>query len=191
VTKHGSITSIDSGGHRERVLARRDALVEGHLLLVHSIALGIHRNVPDCFELDDLIGIGNAALNTAATRYKPSEHGGVPFSAYARKVIRGAMLDTIRQRWDAEAATEPLEEMADTQIKVPIETVIDNGRLCQRVLEAVGNLRERERAVLLGYYSPSEPSLRAVGERIGVSARRAAQLHERAIDKLRKALRTA
>lgn len=191
VRNDSNIVSIDSGGHRERFFARRDALVEGHLGLVRSIAISIKRSVPVCFDLDDLIAAGNVALTTAATRYRPSEHGDAPFDAYARQVIRGAILDTVRRREYEESTRPGLEDAPEPQMAPVVETMIDDGRLRRRVLDAVAQLPAREKAILLEYYGPAEPSLRVVGERIGVSARRAAQLHELAVDKLRKILRSA
>jgi len=93
-----NVSQIDSGGYRARFLARRDGLVTDHLELVRQIARRIHASLPPSFEIDDLFAEGYRALTQAATRYRPDAHGGAPFSAYARKVIRGAILDSVTGR---------------------------------------------------------------------------------------------
>jgi RNA polymerase sigma-B factor len=96
-----AVVSIDSGGHRQRVLAARDALVAANIGLVPPIAIRIKLLLPPSFELADLIAEGNFGLLRAATRYRPREHGDTPFSAFARPRIRGAILDSIRRkRWE-------------------------------------------------------------------------------------------
>ena len=45
---------------------------------------------------EDLVGDGNLALVKAARRYDPTY--GVPFSAFALRYVRGAILDAIRSR---------------------------------------------------------------------------------------------
>ena len=48
------------------------------------------------FDQEDLVGDGNLALVKAARRYDPTY--GVPFSAFALRYVRGAILDVIRSR---------------------------------------------------------------------------------------------
>ena len=78
--------------------AARDALVIAHAGLVVAIARRLKSRLPPSFDLDDLIGVGNIALLQAATRYRPGDHAGTPFSVYARQRIRGAMLDSVGKR---------------------------------------------------------------------------------------------
>jgi RNA polymerase sigma factor (sigma-70 family) len=183
------VVSIADGGHRERMLARRDELVEQNLSLVRSIARRLEPCLPPCFDFDELVSAGNHALWRAALRYKPAEHGDAPFSAYARKVIRGAMLDAVRGRSYTESTHAELAE-ADRCAEVPaIETVIDSGRLRRRISAAIELLPERQRRLLAEYYGPGEPSLAAVGEQLRISPTRANQLHAEAIDRLRRLLR--
>lgn len=186
-----NIISIDSGGHRERVLARRDALVAGHLDLVRSIASGLRSAVPMCFSFDDLVAAGHVGLMQAAIRYRPADHGGTPFDAYARPVIRGAILDTVRRKQYQESMRAGLDQVPEPSVEPDFVHQIDSARMRQRVAEAMGKLEARERAVLLDYYGPEEPSLAVVARRIGVSTRAASRLHVAAVDRLRELLRTA
>ena len=71
----------------------KDAVAE-NLPLVRFIAARIAANIPASVELDDLIQTGTLGLIDAVRRYDPSK--GVPFAAYARFRIRGAILDALR-----------------------------------------------------------------------------------------------
>ena len=58
------------------------------------MAQRLAQRLPAQFELDDLISVGIMGLMDAAGRYRAST--GVPFDAFARRRIRGAMLDALR-----------------------------------------------------------------------------------------------
>ena len=66
----------------------------GHVDVVTSIAYRLARRLPPSVETNDLIGIGMLGLIDAAGRYQPST--GVPFDAFARRRVMGAMLDELR-----------------------------------------------------------------------------------------------
>jgi RNA polymerase sigma factor for flagellar operon FliA len=70
------------------------ARVERHTELVRRIALALRRHSPR-IDVDEMIGVGNEALVSAALRYDPSS--GASFSTYAHYRIRGAMLDALRR----------------------------------------------------------------------------------------------
>lgn len=72
----------------------RDRLVTAHVGLVRSMAIRLAQRLPAQVELDDLISVGTMGLIDAAERYRPST--GVPFEAFARRRVRGAMLDALR-----------------------------------------------------------------------------------------------
>jgi RNA polymerase sigma factor for flagellar operon FliA len=74
----------------------RDRRVEAHLHLVDSIARK-HRSYGrgSGVELDDLVAYGRIGLLDAATRFDTTL--GVPFEAFARRRIRGAIIDGIRR----------------------------------------------------------------------------------------------
>jgi RNA polymerase sigma factor for flagellar operon FliA len=74
----------------------RDRLVKDHLPLVRRIAGAVRSssagaNVP----LDDLIAYGANGLLDAAERFDPAR--GVPFEAFCRYRVRGAIVDGIRR----------------------------------------------------------------------------------------------
>ena len=81
--------SIPQGTHSER-----DALVIGHVGLVKAMARRLAQRLPAQVEMSDLISVGVMGLIDAAGRYRPSM--GVPFDAFARRRVHGAMLDALR-----------------------------------------------------------------------------------------------
>jgi RNA polymerase sigma factor (sigma-70 family) len=182
-----NVVSIDAGGRRERVLARRDELVTEHLGMVKSIARSL---LPPEHLLDDLVGVGNIALIAAATRYRPSAHRDTPFSAYARQRVRGAMLDLLRDHQNGIGAADVETGEIAAEAKEP-EVSIDRGRMWKRIHAAVAQLPPKQRELLEAYYGPQEPSLAIVAGRMRVSPQRASQIHARAIDGLRDLLRVA
>ncbi len=73
---------------------QRDALVMAHVGLVRSMASRLGRRLPSQVEVSELVSVGVVGLIEAANRYEPSF--GVPFDAFARRRIHGAMLDALR-----------------------------------------------------------------------------------------------
>lgn len=72
----------------------RDQLVIENVGVVKSIANRLARRLPPSVETTDLISIGMLGLIDAAGRYRPRL--GVPFDAFARRRVLGAMLDELR-----------------------------------------------------------------------------------------------
>jgi RNA polymerase sigma factor for flagellar operon FliA len=72
-----------------------NALAIDHMKLVQKIAYRLTTVLPLAIEQDDLEGAGYIGLVQASRSFDPSK--GVPFSAYARRRIRGAILDWLRK----------------------------------------------------------------------------------------------
>jgi RNA polymerase sigma factor for flagellar operon FliA len=72
----------------------RDGLVLANVGLVKIIASRLERRLPSQVETAELISVGVLGLIEAASRYRPAT--GVPFDAFARRRIHGAMLDALR-----------------------------------------------------------------------------------------------
>jgi RNA polymerase sigma factor (sigma-70 family) len=203
--------SIDTGGHRARVLASRDDLVTQHLGLVEGIARKVASALPPCFELDDLIATGHLALLHAATRYRPQAHNGTPFSAYARKAVHGAIVESVRRKRYTEATRPGLEilqpkttrpregllhdrdipEMARLATPAVAEDALDAMRMARRLAEAVASLPAAQQRVLRIYYDADEPTLQEVARRLAFSKSRTRELHAAAIDELRHCFKRA
>lgn len=203
------VVPIDSGGHRERVVARRDSLVEANLRLVPPIAHRISLGLPPSFDIEDLIAVGNLGLLHAATRYRPKQHGGTPFAAFARPRIRGAMLDSIRRKNWEESTRPPIhfqwEERQTSEggssgaraaqhepfVEATIEIDVDAKLLRKRIALAIARLPARQQAVLSRYYADELPNLATVGAALGLSEWRVIREHADAIAELRRRLRAA
>lgn len=79
---------------READLAERDRLVVSHIGLVKTLARRLAQRLPPQVEVPDLISVGVLGLMDAAGRYQAAT--GVPFDAFARRRVQGAMLDALR-----------------------------------------------------------------------------------------------
>lgn len=93
-------------GARVEERSDRDQLVLEHVGLVKALAQRLAQRLPAQVELTDLVSVGVLGLIDAATRYKAST--GVPFDAFARRRVQGAMLDALR---DLDWAPRSLRKM--------------------------------------------------------------------------------
>lgn len=69
-------------------------LVLEHVGLVKALASRLAQRVPSHVEVGELVSVGMMGLVEAARRFKPSM--GVPFDAFARRRVHGAMVDSLR-----------------------------------------------------------------------------------------------
>jgi RNA polymerase sigma factor FliA len=95
-------------------LSERDRLVVEHVALVKALAHRLARRLPAQVEVADLISIGVLGLVEAAGRYRPST--GVPFDAFARRRVQGAMLDALRDLDWAPRSLRKLRRQVDGTI---------------------------------------------------------------------------
>jgi RNA polymerase sigma factor for flagellar operon FliA len=98
--------------------SQRDAVIEEHLPLVEMLARVLLKGLPPCFEFDDLVQEGCLGLMLAADSFdrkfrRPGHKHNVPFTAWARKKINFAMLDSIRRRNYTANTMEALHSQAD------------------------------------------------------------------------------
>ena len=82
--------SIQQGTSDENRLAQ--------LRLVRKVAVHLKARVPDFVEVDDLVQYGIIGLLEAEKAFDASK--GIPFDAFVRQRIRGAMIDEIRRMSD-------------------------------------------------------------------------------------------
>ena len=101
------------------------ALIETHLELVRKIAFYYRGKVGNVAEVDDLLQLGMVGLVEAAHNYSPKEN--IPFAAYAKLRIKGAIVDhlrkssnlcrgTIRRKQDFERAKRKLEKQLNVML---------------------------------------------------------------------------
>lgn len=72
----------------------RNERIVAHTGLARQMALRMAGRLPACVDLDDLIGAGMLGLIDAVDRF--DEKRAIPFEAYARMRIQGAILDALR-----------------------------------------------------------------------------------------------
>ncbi len=95
-------------------LPERDRLVVSHVGLVKAMAQRLARRLPAQVEVADLVSIGVLGLVEAAGRYQPAT--GVPFDAFARRRVHGAMLDALRDLDWAPRSLRKLRRHVDSTI---------------------------------------------------------------------------
>lgn len=71
-----------------------DALIAEHAPFVRAIAASIAARIPPHVDREDLVAAGMVGLWRAASRYAPSRG---PFKSFAVKIIRGAIIDDLRE----------------------------------------------------------------------------------------------
>lgn len=194
-----------SAGDRAAVIAVRNKLVEENIHLVRPIAAGVARALPPSFPLDDLIGEGYTGLITAAIRYRPGAKNAAPFEIYARKRIRGAILDSIRRqkyqentRTSVDQAREEVNQHRNLNeitsctkaaaTRPTVEISIDQARLRTRLNEAIRELPERLRDLVRMHYG-EDLDLVQVADILGVHHASAWRMHAKALRELRPILR--
>lgn len=184
---------IDSGGHQKRVFARRDALAVEHISLVPPIARRIHATLPPSFDLEELIAVGNFALVRAATRYRPRQHDGTPFKAFAKASIEGAIHDTFRRNKLQEQTRPGLDDLAKIPIAIPkFEERIDLARRFASLRNQITVcLSPIQAAIFDEYYSPSMPELSEVARALGITRGQAERGHACGMKVLRERMKTA
>lgn len=74
--------------------SERDQLVIAHVALVKTMAQRLAQRLPSQVEMNDLVSVGIMGLIDAAGRFRAES--GVPFEAFARRRVQGAMLDALR-----------------------------------------------------------------------------------------------
>lgn len=164
----------------------RDRLVMEGLDLVEPIAKALHASLPPSFDIDDIIQNGMLGLLDAATKYNASLN--VPFGAYARTRIRGAILDSVRRKNWVESTRDELTERHQEQGRQPdtIES-IETGRMRHILRKAIATLPDRERDLIETHYLRGG-LLQDTEALSDVGASRISQIHRQALDRLREAL---
>jgi RNA polymerase sigma factor (sigma-70 family) len=185
--------------------SRHTELVDTHLPLIRHIARGLSRTLPPSFPLEDLVQEGVIGLLRAATQYNPDAHRGagfahaVPFPTFARKAVRGAMIESVRRRhWTANTCVPiwtgnrqidgdgytpggdaPQPACAPTQ-----GIQAERRDLLRQVAEAATWLTADQRSILSLRYGSAEMTMPAIAEAMGQSLRWVAARHSKAIAEL-------
>ncbi|MFC7879936.1 sigma-70 family RNA polymerase sigma factor [Isoptericola sp. NPDC057391] len=115
-------------------LTERNALVVDNLALVGFLVSDLCARA-DHLSREDLASVGALALTTAATSYDPGR--GVPFGAYARRRIVGALADELRaQDWAPRSARKRIKEL--TAVEQALTASLGREPTDAQVAEAMG-----------------------------------------------------
>lgn len=191
-------------------------LAEVHLGLVHVIAYQTRRRVSARLDVDDLRQVGAIGLIEASRRFDVSL--GIPFPAYARQRIEGAMLDYLRSldlvsrqhRREITAGAQPVSQTSlDDAFDYPTndegaDMLAAEMQRAELVRDAILTLDPRLAQVIVEHYFDGRPyraiarSLssrwpgrgHASGRKHRLSTSRVGQLHTDALAALRDALAT-
>jgi len=133
-------------------LETRDRLVMEHVGLVRALASRLSHRVPAQVEISELISVGVLGLIDAASRFKPTL--GVPFDAFARRRIHGAMLDALR---DLDWAPRSLRKLGRTMDGTVARLRHELGREPEeKEIAAALNVSEKEYGRLLDQLRTAE-----------------------------------
>ena len=134
----------------------RDALVLAHSDLVRSIAYRVGQRLPAHVDRGDLVSVGMIGLIEAAARYRAST--GVPFEAFARRRVHGAIMDSLRDLDWVPRSVRSLQRRANTAAAVLRQQL---GREPSRdeVARHLGvNITPGETTRVLHHVAPTEPT---------------------------------
>jgi RNA polymerase sigma factor FliA len=111
--------------------------------LVRSLAIGVHRNLPQSVELDDLVAYGQLGLVEAARSFDPER--GNRFTTFAYYRIRGAIYDGMaKMSWFGRGASQAqTERLANEVLRGEAEDEQDSGAPgeCSRGGQGDGEVR--------------------------------------------------
>ncbi len=145
-----------------------EALVVSHLGLVRDLARTRLRRLPFQIELDDVLAVGALGLLEAAQRFDPDR--GIPFGAYARQRITGAIVDYVRREAPMSRGDHARVEAGDLSRLREVEQLDEthvhtlpdhapNPEAHAIAADSAAQLRDRlrrlpprERAILIGRY---------------------------------------
>jgi RNA polymerase sigma factor for flagellar operon FliA len=126
-------------------LTNRDELVMAHVGLVRALASRLGRRLPTHVEGSELISVGVIGLIDAASRYQPTL--GVPFEAFARRRVHGAMIDWLRGLDCVPRSVRRLQRDVETAL-IRLRHVLGREPEDAEIAQALGVSQERYFAML-------------------------------------------
>lgn len=162
-----------------------EALMERYGGLVYAVARGRLRGGGFCAA--DAEGCAADAFSEfylSLDRYDPAK-GSV--RAWLCVIARNNALDLLRRRYREGGVVSLDEGLAAAEAGAPLESGLEERELRRTALEAVKELDEPDREIILRKYYLGEPS-REVAARLGLTAANVDVRSHRAVEKLRKKL---
>jgi RNA polymerase sigma factor for flagellar operon FliA len=107
-------------GHPRRLDPKSGDLIVACYPLVQRIARRIRSRLPQGIALDELVSTGVIGLIEAVERYDPAR--GIPFEAFAKHRIQGAILDSLRASdWISRSARQRVAQVEDARRALAID----------------------------------------------------------------------
>lgn len=180
----------------------REQMIIEHMPFVDSRAWHMYRKVRKHVERNDLIQIGSLGLIKSIDRFDASL--GVPFKAFAKIYVDGAMYEYLRaqnpnghKKRDGDMGTASLDAIMEADFKtipailadtnVPSE-ICEHGELFEIVMVLMARLSKEERRVILDYYF-SEMGITEISKVMRCHKSWVFRLHSSGIEKLKKFVR--
>jgi RNA polymerase sigma factor (sigma-70 family) len=160
-------------------------LVEANLGLVRVAARWAKRRLPSHVEFHDLFQDGAVGLVEAATRYDADR--GIPFPAFARKRVFGAIVDVFRGNRYGHYSLQPIRnpEAITSPSSAPRTADRDMRSILERIIPVLDG--KQRTVVVLRYWSAESYS--QIAERLRVRPDRAKRLDDKALVKLKEEFR--
>lgn len=165
--------------------------------MVRGLAGRLHARLPrGCgIEVSDLVQAGNVGLLQAAGHFEPSQ--GAPLAGFAKFRIRGEMLDMVRRHAGRDQSPRPVRALNNEpdgwEARVPAhpgsspqDSALQRQR-AQILAEEMRRLPARDRKVVRLRYS-GDLTLRQIGNELSVNESRACQIHQSALNRLKRGL---
>ena len=187
-------------------LTARSELIELYRPLATAAARRFRISADALDSPEDREAAGTIGLIQAIDRFNPER--GVPFEAFARARIRGAIIDEMRRLNERSRTRQTANEDETQQRTISLDELAEHGDrrdvadsndveeriafegLRTEISVALSMIAPRDRTILAAYYSEGL-TLAAIGMRFGFSEARACQIHGKAIRQLRSLMGVA
>ena len=142
----------------------------------------------DLRQIEATIGKLEQRLGRAPSEHELADEMDVPLAQYQKMLqeARGYQLVSFEDFSQSED-DDYLDRHIEAPGSNPLDMLLDR-KLRERLVKAIVDLPEREKAVM-GLYYEKELNFREIGDTLGVSESRVCQLHSQAIARLRNRLR--
>jgi RNA polymerase sigma factor (sigma-70 family) len=151
--------------------------VADNLGLVDRIAKRVKKNLPPCFDLEDLRQAGSVGLLDAANKFRADF--GVPFHQFAKRRVQGEIVESVRRRRWRDSTHAPLTprvlEMGAGRAPETLTAEVERREKARLVAEAQAAVSPRARKVIEIYFR-RDGKLAGIAAEFGVKQSRASQL---------------
>lgn len=158
-------------------------ITESDLQLVAAIAKRVAGETGGAVEPGDLMAWGTFGIMDAKSKFEPNSQ--VPFEAYARVRIRGAILDGMRQfKPGTRRETPEFSVLEDIAVEGNQIELAERKELLREVIGHARSLPTKQRSVIVQYYLGGM-DMPSIAEAMGVSVSHVSRIHANGIDRIK------